>query len=189
HNGSEGASTFFENGFENVFTRIRESAFEEFPIAVFYAFKQQELESEGVASTGWATLLEGMIRSGWTITATWPMRTELGNRMLASGKNALASSIVLSLRPRHVTASATSRRGFLAALKAELPKALAEMQQGSIAPVDLAQSTIGPGMAIFSRYSHVLETNGSPMSVKTALALINQVLDEVLAENDSDLDA
>lgn len=189
HDGKEGAARFFEGGFEHVFARSRESANDDYPITVYYAFKQQELESEGVASTGWATLLEGMIRSGWTITATWPVRTELGNRMIASGTNALASSIVLSLRPRHVTAAATSRRGFLAALKAELPQALAEMQQGAIAPVDLAQSTIGPGMAIFSRYSSVLENDGSPMSVKTALVLINQALDEVLAENDGDLDS
>ncbi|WP_166844733.1 DUF1156 domain-containing protein [Isoptericola sp. BMS4] len=189
HDGKDGAATFFEEGFEAVFARARESANDGYPITVYYAFKQQELEAEGVASTGWATLLEGMIRSGWTITATWPMRTEMANRMMASGMNALASSIVLSLRPRHATASATSRRGFLTALKAELPQALTEMQQGAIAPVDLAQSTIGPGMAIFSRYSSVLENDGSPMSVKTALALINQVLDEILAENDGDLDS
>jgi putative DNA methylase len=188
HDGKDGAARFFEEGFEHVFARARESALDDFPITVYYAFKQQELESEGVASTGWSTLLEGMIRSGWTITATWPMRTELGNRMMATGMNALASSIVLSLRPRHETATPTSRRGFLAALKSELPQALSEMQQGAIAPVDLAQSTIGPGMAIFSRYSQVLENDGKPMTVKTALMLINQVLDEVLAENDGDLD-
>lgn len=188
HEGKEGAAKFFERGFENVFARARESASDNFPITVYYAFKQQELESEGVASTGWATLLEGMIRSGWTITATWPIRSERAGRMISVGTNALASSIVLSLRPRHATASATSRRGFLSALRAELPQALSEMQQGSIAPVDLAQSTIGPGMAIFSRYSQVLENDGTRMSVKTALALINQVLDEVLAENDGDLD-
>lgn len=189
HGGRDGASQFFEAGFEAVFRRARESTVGNFPIAVYYAFKQQELESEGVASTGWATLLEGMIRSGWTISATWPVRTEFSGRSTANGTNALASSIVLTLRPRHTTASATSRRGFLTALKAELPQALAEMQQGAIAPVDLAQSTIGPGMAIFSRYSSVLENDGSAMSVKTALALINQVLDEILAENDGDLDS
>ncbi|MFF2620331.1 DUF1156 domain-containing protein [Oerskovia jenensis] len=188
HDGKAGAAKFFEDGFEHVFACARETAMDDFPITVYYAFKQQELESEGVASTGWATLLEGMILSGWTITATWPVRTELGHRMIASGTNALASSIVLSLRPRLETAAPTSRRGFLAALKAELPQALSEMQQGAIAPVDLAQSTIGPGMAIFSRYSRVLENDGAPMTVKTALALINQVLDEVLAENDGDLD-
>lgn len=189
HGGKDGASKFFEAGFERVFARARESASDSFPVTVYYAFKQQELEAEGVASTGWATLLEGMIRSGWTITATWPVRSERAGRMVSVGTNALASSIVLSLRPRQATAAATSRRGFLAALKAELPTALVEMQQGAIAPVDLAQSTIGPGMAIFSRYSSVLESDGSPMSVKTALTLINQVLDEVLAENDSDLDS
>lgn len=189
HGGKVGASKFFEQGFESVFARAREFASESCPITVYYAFKQQELEAEGVASTGWATLLEGMIRSGWTITATWPVRSERAGRMVSVGTNALASSIVLSLRPRDAVASATSRRGFLSALKAELPRALTEMQQGAIAPVDLAQSTIGPGMAIFSRYSSVLENDGSAMSVKTALALINHVLDEVLAENDGDLDS
>src|SRR5699024_3273091 len=167
HDGKAGASKFFETGFENVFARAREAATEDYPITVYYAFKQQELEAEGVTSTGWATLLEGMIRSGWTITATWPVRSERAGRMISVGTNALASSIVLSLRPRLETASATSRRGFLTALKAELPRALSEMQQGAIAPVDLAQSTIGPGMAIFSRYSSVLENDGSAMSVKT----------------------
>lgn len=189
HDGKAGASKFFETGFENVFARAREAATEDYPITVYYAFKQQELEAEGVTSTGWATLLEGMIRAGWTITATWPVRSERAGRMISVGTNALASSIVLSLRPRLETASATSRRGFLTALKAELPRALSEMQQGAIAPVDLAQSTIGPGMAIFSRYSSVLENDGSAMSVKTALTLINQVLDEILAENDGDLDS
>ncbi|WP_433315601.1 DUF1156 domain-containing protein [Micromonospora sp. CA-269861] len=187
--GVEAASQHFENGFRDVFTRAREAANDDFPIAVYYAFKQQELESEGVTSTGWATILEGMINAGWTITATWPIRSEMSNRMIASGKNALASSIVLALRPRSETASVTNRRGFLAALKAELPQALAEMQQGAIAPVDLAQATIGPGMAAFTRYARVVESDGSPMTVRTALALINQALDEVLAEQDGDLDA
>lgn len=189
HGGRDGASQFFEDGFRQVFTRARESANEDYPITVYYAFKQAELESEGVASTGWATLLDGMIRSGWSITATWPVRSELGNRMMASGMNALASSIVLALRPRHATAQATTRRGFLAALKSRLPQALREMQQGAIAPVDLAQSTIGPGMAVFSSYSKVVEADGSAMSVKTALALISQARDEVLDEQVGDLDA
>ena len=189
HGGRDGASAFFEQGFEHVFARAREAAGDYYPITVYYAFKQAELETEGIASTGWATLLEGMIRSGWAITATWPVRSERSGRMIAVGKNSLASSIVLALRPRHVTAQATTRRGFIAALKATLPQALAEMQQGAIAPVDLAQATIGPGMAVFSSYARVLEADGSPMSVKTALALINQALDEVLAEQDGELDA
>ena len=189
HGGKEGASQFFEKGFEHVFARARESASEDFPITVFYAFKQQELETEGIASTGWATILEGMIRTGWTITATWPVRSERSGRMTSVGTNALASSIVLALRPRHITAEATSRRGFLAALKSELPQALSEMQQGAIAPVDLAQATIGPGMAVFSRYATVVEADGSAMSVRTALTLINQALDEVIADQDGGLDA
>jgi len=188
HGGADAASRFFQAGFESVFALAREFASECFPITVYYAFKQRELESEGVASTGWATMLEGMVGAGWTITATWPIRSELGNRMRSLGSNALASSIVLALRPRHDAAEATSRRGFIAALKAELPRALRELQQGAIAPVDLAQATIGPGMAVYSRYGKVIEADGSAMTVKTALALINQALDEVLAEQDGDLD-
>ncbi|WP_046529476.1 DUF1156 domain-containing protein [Cellulomonas sp. FA1] len=189
HNGKQGAKEFFEEGFRQVFARARENATDDYPITVYYAFKQQELEAEGVASTGWSTMLEGMIRSGWTITATWPVRSERSGRMISVGANALASSIVLALRPRHVTAETTNRRGFLAALKAELPAALEEMRQGAIAPVDLAQATIGPGMAVFSRYARVVEADGSVMTVRTALQLINQALDEVLAEQDGDLDA
>ena len=189
HGGREEAARFFEEGFEQVFAQARAHASEDYPITVYYAFKQSESSDEGVASTGWATLLEGMIRARWTITSTWPMRTEGSGRLLAKGTNALASSIVLALRPRHDTAETTSRRGFLAALKAELPHALLEMQQGAIAPVDLAQATIGPGMAVFSRYAKVVESDGSAMSVRTALTLINQALDEVLAEQDGDLDA
>jgi len=189
HGGKDGASKFFEAGFESVFARTHESARDDFPITVYYAFKQQELNAQGVASTGWSTILEGMIRSGWTITATWPVRSERAGRMISVGTNALASSIVLALRPRHETAETTNRRGFLAALKEELPTALEEMRQGAIAPVDLAQATIGPGMAVFSRYARVVEADGSAMAVRTALQLINQALDEVLAEQDGELDA
>jgi putative DNA methylase len=189
HDGKDGAEKFFERGFEKVFARARSSASDDFPITVYYAFKQSELESEGIASTGWATILQGMIREGWAITATWPVRTEMSSRMIASGTNALASSIVLVLRPRRETAGQTARRGFIAALKRELPAALDRMREGAIAPVDLAQATIGPGMAVFSGYQRVVENDGTDMSVKTALTLINQVLDEVLAEQDGDLDA
>lgn len=186
--GREGAQEYFENGFNKVFSVARDRALEAFPITVFYAFKQAETETEGTASTGWQTLLEGMIRSGWTITGTWPMRSELGNRMRSQGSNALASSIVLALRPRPDTAAVTTRRGFLAALRMELPAALRELQQGAIAPVDLAQAAIGPGMAVFSRYARVVEADGSSMTVRTALALINHALDEVLSEQEGDFD-
>ncbi|MCF8610757.1 DUF1156 domain-containing protein [Gordonia sp. HY285] len=189
HNGKEGAHTFFEDGFREVFRRARENAYDDFPITVYYAFKQQDAEKSGQASTGWETLLEGMIRSGWQITATWPMRSELGNRMLSQGTNALASSIVLALRPRPEDAPRIDRRGFLSRLRSELPDKLRELQQGAIAPVDLPQAAIGPGMAIFSEYSAVLEDSGSKMTVRTALERINVILDEVLGELENDFDA
>ncbi|MFW0796183.1 DUF1156 domain-containing protein [Gordonia sp. CPCC 205515] len=189
HNGKEGAQRFFEDGFREVFRRARETALPDFPITVYYAFKQQETALGGESSTGWETLLEGMIRSGWSITGTWPLRSELGNRMLAKGTNALASSIVLACRPRPENAPRTDRRGFLAALKSELPTKLRELQQGSIAPVDLPQAAIGPGMAVFSRYSAVLEDDGSKMTVRSALQRINAILDEVLTELENDFDS
>lgn len=188
HGGKESAQRFFEAGFRKVFARARDAALPDFPITVYYAFKQTETVAEGQISTGWETLLEGMIGSGWSVTATWPLRSELGNRMLAQGVNALASSILLALRPRPENAPRTDRRRFIAALKAELPLALRDLQQGAIAPVDLPQAAIGPGMAVFSRYSSVLEDDGSEMSVRSALALINAVLDGVLTDQEGDFD-
>jgi putative DNA methylase len=187
--GKQQASEFFEHGFTSVFSRIRLTTQDAFPITVFYAFKQSENDDTETVSTGWQTLLEGMLGNGWEVTATWPMRTELANKVSGRGSNMLASSIVLALRPRGDSAETVSRRGFVQALQLELPQALRELQQGSIAPVDLAQAAIGPGMSIFSRYSRVLEADGSDMTVRTALALINQALDEVLAEQEGDFDA
>ncbi len=188
HDGKDGARQFFEDGFRSVFAKARKSAREDFPITVWYAFKQSESDATGTSSNGWETLLEGMIRSGWAITSTWPSRSELSNRMIASGTNALASSIVLSLRPRPKDAPTTDRRGFITALQAELPAALRKLQQGAIAAVDLPQAAIGPGMAVFSRYSAVLEPDGSTMSVRSALARINEILDQVLNEQEGDFD-
>lgn len=189
HGGKGGAQAFFEEGFRKVFRRARESAVPNFPITVYYAFKQSETTESGEASTGWETLLEGMIRSGWAVTATWPLRSERGGRMTSIGTNALASSIVLALRPRPEAAPQTDRRQFVEALKSELPTALKDLQHGSIAPVDLPQAAIGPGMAVFSRYSGVLEPDGSKMSVRSALARINEILDQVLNEQEGDFDA
>ncbi len=188
HGGKENAQRFFEAGFREVFARARDAALPDFPMTVYYAFKQTETVAEGEISTGWETLLEGMIGSGWSVTATWPLRSELGNRMLAQGVNALASSILLALRPRPEDAPRTDRRRFIAALKGELPLALRDLQQGAIAPVDLPQAAIGPGMAVFSRYSSVLEDDGSKMSVRSALARINEVLDAVLTDQEGDFD-
>lgn len=189
HNGRSGARRFFEDGFQAFFTKARESARDDVPITVYYAFKQNETDDEGQASTGWETLLDGMVGAGWTITSTWPLRSERGGRMISVGTNALASSIVLSLRPRPDDAPTTDRRGFITALEAELPDALRKLQQGQIAPVDLPQAAIGPGMAVFSRYASVLEPDGSPMSVRSALARINEILDQVLNEQEGDFDS
>jgi putative DNA methylase len=190
HGGSKSkAKQFFEAGFQQAFSRLQECSDGAFPLTVFYAFKQAEDDADGVASTGWETMLTGLLGAGFVITATWPIRTELGNRMLSSGTNALASSVVLACRPRREAAEITDRRGFLVALREQLPRALRELQEGSIAPVDLAQAAIGPGMAVFSRYTRVVESDGSSMRVRTALGLINQALDDVLAEQEGEFDA
>ena len=188
HAGRDGARVFFEDGFRRVFATARQSALDEFPITVYYAFKQSTIDDRGQTSTGWETLLESMIRSGWRITSTWPNRSERGGRMISVGTNALGSSIVLSLRTRHTTAPTTDRRGFIGALEAELPAALRRLQQGLIAPVDLPQAAIGPGMAVFSRYAAVIEPDGSKMTVRGALTRINAVLDQVLSEQEGDFD-
>jgi putative DNA methylase len=186
------AGAFFEAGFTKAFSHIRGSQDQSYPLTVFYAFKQEETE-EGEAgdeqvSTGWETMLEGLLRADFQVTATWPSRSERPGRSVAVGTNALASSIVLACRPRPESAPITTRKDFLSSLKKELPHALRNLQKGNIAPVDLAQAAIGPGMAVFSRYKKVLETDGSPMRVRTALSLINQGLDEVLSELESEFD-
>ena len=188
HGGKDGARDFFEDGFRAVFANARRSTNPDYPMTVYYAFKQSETNVDGRTSTGWSTILEGMIRSGWTITATWPMRSELGNRMVASGTNALASSIVLVLRPRPEDAPMTDRRSLMRELRRTLPEAVETLRSGGIAPVDLAQAAIGPGMSVFSRYARVISPDGTDMSVSEALTQINAVLDEVLGEQEGDLD-
>jgi len=190
HDGKQGAEKFFIEGFNSVFHRIREDdANPDVPMTVYYAYKQQDRGKDGTSSTGWHTLLDGLIQSGWEITATWPMRSEAKNRLLAHSTNALASSILLACRPRPADARAVARRAFVAALKSELPEALRTLMQGAIAPVDLAQAAIGPGISVFSRYAKVREADGLDMSVRDALQLINATLDEVLGEQESDLDS
>lgn len=190
HGGKDGAQKYFEGGFIEFFTKAREECNEYFPATVYYAFKQQDAKrNDGTASTGWETILEGIIRSGWRITATWPMRSEMMSRSVASGTNALASSIALVLRPRSENAPTTTRRDFLRELKTELPGALRDLQRGTVAPVDLPQSAIGPGIGLFSKYSGVLENDGKKMTVRSALQVINEILDEVLSEQEGDYDA
>jgi len=185
----EKARVFFEDGLFRAFARMREVAHPNYPLTIYYAYKQRESTQDGKTSTGWETMLEGLIQTGYQITGTWPMRTELGNRLVAGGRNALASSIVLVCRPRPADAPRTGRRRFLRALRTELPAALHHLQQGHIAPVDMNQAVIGPGMAIYSRYRQVLEADGTSMPVRTALAFINQVVDEYLADQDGEYDA
>ena len=185
----EAAAAFFEQGLRRAFKSLRWISVEGMPFTLFYAFKQQESDDTMTASTGWETMLQSLLDAGCSVTATWPIRTEQPGGLRQHGRSALASSIVLACRPRPDHAGITDRKGFLQVLRAELPQALREMQQGAIAPVDLAQSSIGPGMAVFSRYAKVLEASGEPMRVRTALGLINQVLDEVLAEQEGEFDA
>jgi putative DNA methylase len=190
HGGKEKAEAFFLDGMTRAMKRLAEKAHPAFPVTIYYAFKQSESDDEeGSASTGWDTFLEAVIRAGFAVTGTWPMRTENQTRLVGMATNALASSIVLVCRPREADARTSSRREFVATLKTELPSALAHLQRGNIAPVDLAQAAIGPGMAVYTRYSKVLDAEGNSISVREALALINQTLDEVLAEQEGDFDA
>ncbi|MFI5460030.1 MAG: DUF1156 domain-containing protein [Isosphaerales bacterium] len=190
HGGKEKAEAFFLNGMTKAMHRLAEQAHPAFPVTIYYAFKQSESDSDtGTVSTGWETFLDAVILAGLAVSGTWPMRTELGNRMRGMDSNALASSIVLVCRKRSADAPITTRREFVTALKAELPMALTHLQRGNIAPVDLAQAAIGPGMAVYTRYSKVLDAQGKPLSVREALALINQTLDESLAEQEGDFDA
>jgi putative DNA methylase len=195
--GKAEAQDFFERGLGEVFRVIRQESSQAYPFAVFYAFKQQEIEEGDVedgeksnqVSTGWETMLEALVSSGFSVDGTWPMRTEQSGGLREAGRNSLASSIVLVCRPRPKDAGVASRRDLLGALKRELPEALRNLQKGNIAPVDLAQAAIGPGMAVFSRYAKVMESDGSAMTVRAALAEINKCLDEVLAEQEGEFDA
>ncbi len=189
HGGKAKAEAFFLGGMTQAMRRIAQQAHPAFPVTIYYAFKQAESNGDdGTTNTGWDTFLAAVIEAGFTITGTWPMRTERPTA-LKTGTNALASSIILVCRPCSADAATATRREFAAALKAELPRALADLQRGNIAPVDLAQAAIGPGMAVYTRYSKVLGAEGKPVSVREALALINQTLDETLTEQEGDFDA
>lgn len=189
----ERARDFFEEGMLKTFRQVFTYAREDIPVTIYYAYKQSETDEdhEGetqTASSGWETMLSAIIHAGFSITGTWPMRTEREVRTIASGTNALASSIVLVCRKRLIEAPICTRRDFINALKRELKPALLELQRSNIAPVDLAQSAIGPGMGVYSRYSKVLEADGSPMGVRSALQIINQELDRYFTEQDGELD-
>jgi putative DNA methylase len=205
HGSKQKAETFFLDGMTQAMHRLAEQAHPAFPVTIYYAFKQAESDgADGTTNTGWDTFLAAVIEAGFAISGTWPMRTELSNRMIGSGTNALASSIVLVCRQRSAHAPTATRRDFVTALKAELPAAIRLLQglpqrqspmtysltpTTFIAPVDLAQAAIGPGMAVYTRYAKVLDAEGNPLPVRAALALINQTLDEALAEQEGDFDA
>lgn len=189
HGSKEEAEKFFLDGMTQAMQRLAKQAHSAFPVTIYYAFKQSETKSAaGTSSTGWETFLEAVIRAGFSITGTWPMRTERPTGV-KTGTNALASSIVLVCRQLPVDTCTATRREFVTVLKAELPRALAHLQRGNIAPVDLAQAAIGPGMAVYTRFAEVLDAEGKPLSVREALALINQTLDETLTEQEGDFDA
>ncbi len=189
HGSKEAAEKFFLDGMTSAIENLAKLSHPAFPVTIYYAFKQSELKSEGRSNTGWATFLEAVIRVGFAVTGTWPMRTEKEGRTIGNGTNALASSIILVCRKRDENACSISRRDFLRELNTELPKALADMTSGSpIAPVDLEQAIIGPGMAVFSKYKQVEDNEGNAMSVAEALATIIQVKDAVLSEHEGDYD-
>jgi putative DNA methylase len=183
------AEEFFRDGFRRTFARLRDVQPPDFPLAVIYAFKQAESDADGAtASTGWETMLGGLMDAGLLVTGTWPLRTERSSRSRGIASNALASSVVLACRPRPTDAPLATRKDFVRALRSELPEALRRLQRGSIAPVDLAQAAIGPGIGVYSRFTKVVEADGSAMSIRAALGLINQALDEILAEQEGDFD-
>jgi len=186
--GKDAAEIFFLDGMSKVIKNMAEQTSSEYPATIYYAFKQSEIKDEGISSTGWATFLQAVIESGYAVVGTWPLRTEMANRMIASGTNALANSVVLVCRKKEVDAGIISRAEFIRTLKRELPPAIAELQAANIAPADMPQSAIGLGMGVFSRYKAVLESGDSPMSVKAALQLINRELDEYLGGIEGEFD-
>ena len=189
HDNKEQADKFFMDGMTRAIKKLSEQSHPTSPVTIYYAFKQAEKAGEsGIGSTGWETFLGTLIEAGFDICGTWPMRTERPTGMKTAA-NVLTSSIILACRPRPANAPATTRRELIDSLKAELPEALRKMQAGNIAPVDLAQAAIGPGMAVFTRYARVLDASGAAVTVREALSLINQTLDEVLAEQEGEFDA
>lgn len=196
----EKAKEHFESGFKRVFSVLREAMDDRFPMSIYYAFKQEEVEDESddeeasdlndiTLTTGWETILEAVVQSGFQITATWPLRASQQWRLRAMGSNALASYIVMICRKRDDKAPSITRRQYIQELKRELPNALEVLQRSNLAPVDLAQAALGPGMGIYSKYTEILEQDGSKMRVRTAMTLINKALDEILTEQEGDFDA
>lgn len=189
HGGRDQAEIFFMQGMSRALLAMRNAATDCVPLTIYYAFKQAEIAEDGVTSAGWASFLQATVDSGLIVDGTWPVRTELSNRMVGMGTNALASSIVLVCRKRSADAGTITRADFIRLLKRELPEAINDIRKAGVGPVDMQQSVIGPGMGVFSRHARVLEDDDTPMSVKTALAIINRVWGEIENEADAALDA
>jgi putative DNA methylase len=184
------AEAFFLQGMTHAMSRLAEQSHPALPVSIYYAFKQSESKADtGTASTGWETFLDAVVRAGFSICGTWPLRTERSSRSISIGTNALASSIVLICHKRQVHAKTLTRQQFRRELHMQLPKAIRELETGNIAPVDMAQAAIGPGMAIFSRAKAILNPDDSPMTVREALIDINAALDECLSQDEGELDA
>ena len=188
HGGKKEAEMFFLNGMSEAMINMSQVCSADHPATIYYAFKQREISQEGVSSAGWATFLQAVIESGWVILGTWPIRTESAGRLMALGTNALANSVVLVCRKRDHRAESMGRAEFIRALKRELPSAIEALQRANISPADMPQASIGPGMAVFSRCEAVLEADDTPMSVKTALQLINRELDDYLRDIQGEFD-
>jgi putative DNA methylase len=188
HGGKDEAEEFFLSGMKRVLAGIAQAS-APFPITIYYAFKQSDLSEGGVTSVGWASFLQAVTDSGLVIDGTWPVRSELSNRVRGQQSNALASSIVLVCRRRDTRASSITRADFLRALRRELPALLAEIRRVGIGPTDIQQAAIGPGIGIFTRHGQVLNTDGTTMLVKDALKLINQAREEITSSSDADYDS
>ena len=180
------AKAFFEDGMSQTCRNLYLYARPDVPVTIYYAFKQNDMDEDGAASSGWETMLNAIISAGFVITGTWPMRTEMANRSVASGSNALASSIVIVCRKSDGVKPEILRSEFLSLLRDEIGSALGKLQASNIAPVDMAQSIIGPGIAVYSRYGKVLSADGSAVSVRDALKLINAVYSELIGEKSID---
>ena len=189
HGGKEAAESFFLDGMSKTIANMARQSSPDYPATIYYAFKQSEIAQEGISSAGWATFLQAVLEAGYAVVCTWPIRSEQAHRMIALGTNALANSVVLVCRKKEDSAETISRSEFIGALKRELPRAMEELQKANISPADMPQSAIGPGMGIFSRCEAVLEADDSPMTVKTALQLINRELDEYLGGIQGEFDA
>ncbi len=188
HGSNEEAEAFFMRGMSDALRAMRQAATDSEPLAIYYAFKQSEVSADGVTSAGWASFLQAVVDSGLTIDGTWPVRTELSNRLVGKDANALASSVVLVCRKRSAGASVVTRAELIRVLKRELPDAIDDIRKAGVGPVDMQQSVIGPGMGLFTRYAKVLESDDSHMSVRTALMLINRVWEEIENELDANFD-